>query len=461
MKNRSQNKSAIVIGASMAGLVAARVLSDHFKKVYLIERDPIRDQAESRKGQPQTRHIHILLASGLDTLQNYFPDLLDSLSEGGAIVCDPAQNMVWNCYGDYRTQFKIGKQTVFASRPFLEWNIRQRVLKLKNVEMMSAYSVEQLLTDPARREVNGVQIMQLRDKKTSILMGDLIVDASGRGSRAEKWLEQTGYDAPSASKVSCKTGYTSRIYQRTAESTGALKWVAITPEAPQEQRGGGAFPVEGDRWIVSLFGWYDDHAPRDEAGFEAFAKSLPAPDLYNIVSQNEPISDFFTHKFPFSLRRHYEKLEHFPQGFLVLGDAVCSFNPIYGQGMTSSILQAAALDKLLREQKGKLKDIAKPYFRRVAKVIDIPWQIAVGEDFRYPQTTGKKPMATNFINAYLTHVHRATHTDPVVSKALIEVLNMLKPPTYLFRTQIVGRVLRCMLKRPAPRPVADHQLAKT
>lgn len=440
MTEQTQNKSAIIIGASMAGLVTARVLSDHFEKVYLVERDPVHDKAESRKGQPQTHHIHILLASGLITLQNYFPGLVDDLKNGGATVCDPGENMIWNCYGGYRSTFKIGMQIMFASRPFLEWKIRQQVLKLKNIELLDRCSVNQLLTDVSGKQITGIQITNKEGVAT--LNADLVVDAAGRGSQSGKWLEQLGFKKPEESKVSCKTGYTSRIYKRNPESERGSNWLAITPEAPKEQKGGGAFPVEGNRWIVSLFGWHGDHAPYDEAGFEAFAKSLPAPDLFHIVSQSEPISDFFMHKFPCSLRRHYEKLDRFPQGYLVLGDAVCSFNPIYGQGMTSSILQAAALDMLLKKRKGKLQDIARPYFRRVAHVIDTPWQIAVGEDFRYPQTTGKKRPGTAFINAYLTQVHRATHSDPVISKAFIEVLSMLRPPTYLFRPNIIGRVLR-------------------
>ena len=430
----------------MAGLFTARVLSEHFKKVYLVERDPILDQPQPRKSQPQAHHAHILLAKGLVTMQNYFPDLLDILKSSGATVCDPGQTMVWNCYGNYRTPFALGRQNVFVSRPFLEWKIRQQVLNLENLEVLSGYSVDHLLIDQHRQQVTDVQITPLQNKQAStILRGDLIVDASGRGSRSGKWLKSLGYEKPEESKVSCGTGYTSRIYQRNPEKSGVPKWVAITPDAPKEQRGGAALPVEGNRWLVSLSGWHGDHALNNEADFQAFAKSLPAPDLYNIVSQNQPLSDFFVHKFPCSLRRHFEKLARFPQGYLVLGDAVCSFNPIYGQGMTSSILQAAALDTLLKERKGALRNIAQPYFQRIAKLIDTPWQIAVGEDFRFPQTMGKKRPGTDLINAYLSHVHRTTHTDPVVCKVFIEVLNMLAPPTRLFRPQIIGRVLRSVL----------------
>nr|WKN35443.1 hypothetical protein K4G66_24010 [Tunicatimonas sp. TK19036] len=446
--DNQQNKSAIVIGASMAGLVTARVLSEHFEKVFLVERDPILNQPESRKGQPQTQHLHALLASGLITLQKYFPDLTDSIKTGGGIVCDAWQSMVWNCYGNYRLPFEVGKQFVFASRPFLEWQVRQRVLGSENLEVLSGYSVDQLLTDEHQQQVTGVQMTNKNSKETAIsLQGDLVIDASGRGSRSGKWLKELGYSKPVESKVSCGTGYTTRIYERNPEEPNASKWFFITPEAPKEQRGGGAFPVEGNRWIVSLSGWHGEHAPKDEAGFEAFAKSLPSPDIYNIISRNKPLSNFSVYKYPYSLRRHYEKLTRFPQGYLVLGDAVCSFNPLYGQGMTSAILQAHMLDNLLQKRKGKLANIAKPYFRRISKMIDIPWQSSVLEDFRFPQTTGKKQLGTDFINAYMSHVHRTTHTDAVVSKAFFEVINMIEPPTSLFKPTIVVRVLRNMLNQ--------------
>ena len=438
----TKNNTAIIIGASMAGLVTARVLSDHFETVCIIERDKVIDQPEPRKGQPQAHHIHTLLAKGSLTLRKYFPDIFDSLKQGGASIYDSTDNMIWNCYGDYRLQFNSGIIMAIMSRPFLEMKIRECVLNLENVEVISGYSVEDLITDNEKHEVIGIQISKSGQFDAArILKGDLVVDTSGRGSCSGKWLEKLGYDKPAESKVGCGIGYTSRIYSRNPKGKDGSKWVCISPEPPKDQRGGAAFPVEGDRWIVSLCGWHGDHAPTDDGGFEEFAKNLPVPDLYNIISQNEPLSNYFIFKYPYSLRRHYEKLNRFPQDYLVLGDAVCSFNPVYGQGMTSTILQADTLNTVLNQRKGELKNIAKSYFQQISKVIDNPWMTAVGEDFRYPQTTGKKSFGTNLINNYLTHIHRSTHSDPVVSKAFFSVLNMLESPFTLFRPQIIGKVL--------------------
>jgi hypothetical protein len=215
----------------------------------------------------------------------------------------------------------------------------------------------------------------------------------------------------------------------------------FTPQAPIETRFGGLFPIEGDRWILSVGGWHGDSAPIDETSFMAFVKSLPMPELYDTISQCEPISDITPYKFQSSLRRHYEKLTRFPLGYLVLGDAVSSFNPTYGQGMTSASMQAVELDKILSNNIDETK-LATTFFKKAAKVIDIPWGLAVGEDFRFPSTEGVKPPAIGFINKYVARVHRATLKDEVVCKAFLKVMSLLEPPTSLFKPSIVWRVLR-------------------
>ncbi|NUM48369.1 MAG: FAD-dependent monooxygenase [Anaerolineales bacterium] len=448
MKHTLHNH-AIVIGGSMAGLLAARVLSDHFNRVTILERDTVSPEPESRKGQPQTQHLHGLLATGLQVMTRYFPDLPKALLDGGAMMGDFAGVMNWYSYGGYRKQFEMGVNATTMSRPLLESLVRARVVALPNVTLMDNTAVKQLLTTPDRNQVTGVEVEARGNGQTTQLLANLVVDVSGRGSRSPQWLEALGFEAPPTSEVKVDVGYATRTYRRNPADPRGKTWTLITPEAPKETRFGGMFPIEGDRWIVSLGGWAGDHAPTDPEGFLAFARSLPAPDIYETICRAEPLSDITPFRFPLSLRRHYEKLTRFPKGYLVLGDAISSFNPTYGQGMTSAALQTRELEKLLAKNT-PLENLAITFFKQASKVIDIPWQLAVGEDFRFPATTGPKPAGTDLINRYVEKVHRATLHDEVVGMAFLKVMNLMAPPPSLFHPRILWRVLRAKPTNPQP-----------
>ena len=445
---------AVVIGGSMAGLLAARVLTDHFDRVTLVERDQLHDRPEARKGQPQTNHLHVLLAEGLETLNNYFPGLQGALGEGGAYIADLTENMRWYCYGDYRVQFTSGLVGVMMSRPFLEWQVRRRVTALPNLTALDGCAVEGLVATEDKARITAVTVVHGGDgDRRETVNANMVMDASGRGSAAPRWLESLGYQRPEESFVKIGVGYASRAFRRDPDDPTQRGWHFLTQEAPWAKSAAAAFPIEGDRWLVTLAGFHGHYPPTDEGGFLEFARALPAPDIYNLIRHAEPLSDITQFKIPGSLWRHYEKLARFPDGFLVVGDAMCSFNPVYGQGMTVSAMEARTLDKVLRQRSGPdpLQGFARPFFKRMAKVIANPWQTAVGEDFRYPETEGKKTPGTDLINAYGAAVHRATHSDPVVCKAFWTVTNLMEQPTSLFKPNILLRVARANLNsRRAP-----------
>jgi 2-polyprenyl-6-methoxyphenol hydroxylase-like FAD-dependent oxidoreductase len=434
--------NAIIIGASIAGLLAARVLADHFERVTLIERDPFLADIQTRKGVPQGHHVHGLLARGLEIMTALFPGLENELVTGGAVAGDIAGDTRWYHFGGYKFQFDSGFVGLLMSRPLLEWHIRRRVLALPNVAMIQECAVDHLLASADRARVTGVALRRRsRGADLEHLSADLVVDASGRGSQSPAWLSALGYDKPAETAITIGVCYTTRIYRRRPNDLVGARAAIIGPRPPEEKRLGVMFPIEGDRWMVTLGGWLGDHAPTDEQGFLEFARSLPAPDIYNIISRAEPLSDPVAYKFPSNLRRHYERLERFPAGYLVLGDAICSFNPAYGQGMTASALQASALDIALRERAGELNNLARRFFKRAAKVIDIPWMAAAGEDFRYPQVEGVRPPGINLINWYGAKLQLATHRDPEVYRAFLYVMNLMRPPTSLFHPRVVCRVL--------------------
>jgi len=440
VKNTSHRKHAIVIGASLGGLLTARVLSNHFEQVTILEKDTVNREPESRKGQPHTRHLHGLLPMGLNIMLNYFPDLMEALEESGANILDFAESMQWYTHGGYRKKFNIGMKGITASRPLIEHLIRERVLALPGIKLIDNCSVKQLLTSQGNQHVTGVIAVQKNNEQTISLDADLVADVSGRGSKTFQWLKDMGYEVPAVSEVKVDLSYTTRLYKRNPLDPRGKTWIFSSPQAPHEYRCGGAFAIEGDRWIVTVSGWHGQASPSNENEFIEYARNLPMPDVYDIIKTCEPISEIMHYKYPCSLRKHFEKLKRFPAGYLVLGDAACSFNPVYGQGMSSAAMQAAALDVLLKKNTAADK-LAKKFFKKAAKIVDIPWGMAVGEDFRYPETTGPKPAGTGIINKYVSLVHKATLKDKVVCEAFLKVMSLLKPPASLFHPKIVWRVM--------------------
>jgi 2-polyprenyl-6-methoxyphenol hydroxylase-like FAD-dependent oxidoreductase len=442
------NGHAVVIGGSIAGLLTARVLREHFGRVTVIERDPVRDQPEARKGQPQTHHPHGLLTAGLKVLDRYFPALATDLEKRGAILADQGLATKFFFAGSYRSPFESGVRGILVSRPLLEWRIRRWVTALPNVTIESECPAVDLVTTPDCSRVTGVMIeRRAAGELMETLTADLVVDATGRGSPTPKWLKSLGYSQPEESVVKIDVAYTTRLYRRRAEDFDGAYVMIAQPNPPSTLRGGFALAQENQRWIVTVTGWGGDHAPRDEAGFLEFVRSLPAPDIYEMINRNEPLSDIIVHEVPTNSRRHYEKMSRFPEGYLVLGDALCSFNPVYGQGMSSAALQVVELDKVLSEQQRwsypqpDAKPLWKRFFKRVATVVDNPWQLAVGADFNYPSTRGKKPAGTDLINSYITRLMKVSNHDAVVCLALMKVMNLLAPPASLFHPGIVSRVL--------------------
>lgn len=431
--NQTDKRQAAVVGCSLSGLLAARALHDHYEKVILIEKDTVSDQPESRKGQAQTQHLHGLLAKGLDIMESFFPGLTEELIRNGAIYEDMGQAIRWYQFGGYRRQFNSGLKGIVQSRPLLEYIIRKRVLALPGIELMDQTQVEGW-------EVNDGRITGLHIKSTQAgqdkLRTDLIVDCTGRGSRSPKWLEKLGFPMPKKTEVEVKLGYATRTFERLPGDLTGARLLMCMPAPPVDCRSGYLFPIEGDRWMLTVAGWGGDYPPADEEGLLEFAKSLPLPDIYRIISRARPLSDILTYRFRSNQRFHYEKLKRFPGGLLVLGDAIASFNPAYGQGMTSAAMQAANLDQCIAEGKS-----VSHYFSKISRIVDIPWQLAIGEDFRFKTTRGKKPLGTGLVNAYVTRVHKATHTDTRIYAEFLQVMNLIKPPAALMRPQIALRVL--------------------
>ena len=452
--SRAAGHHAVVIGGSMAGLLAARVLADHFERVTLVERDRFSDGATPRPGVPQGQHPHALLAKGLEIFRGLFLGIDDSLREGGAVFLDIGADVRWYHFGGYKVRFKSDLVGPFLSRPFLEAEVRRRVLALRNLTAIEECAVKALVGSSDGGCVRGVKIERRgAGGSEETLAADLVVDAAGRGSQSPRWLEALGYSRPPESVVRVNVSYTSRLYRRRPEDLQGASAVYLLPTPPHEKRTAAIFPIEGDRWIVMLGGWAGHHAPTDEQGFLEFARTLPTPDVYDVIRRAEPLTAPALFKFPSNLRRHYEKMTRFPERYLAFGDALCSFNPIYGQGMTASALYAMTLDSCLQEQRGDLGGLPQRFFRRAARVIERPWGLATGEDFRYPEVEGPRPPGLSLINWYVEKVHRATHHDPAVYRAFLNAMNLTHPPSTLFTPSIIFRLIKGNL---TPKRAAAH-----
>jgi 2-polyprenyl-6-methoxyphenol hydroxylase-like FAD-dependent oxidoreductase len=429
---------ALTIGASMGGLLAARVLADHYAQVWLLERDTLPAPGENRKGVPQGQHAHALLAAGREALERFFPGLTAEIVRQGGMTTDIAR-LRWFDHGGYHARC-TGIEALLISRPTLESQLRRRLLALPNVRILERASALSLVVRRAGGPVVGVRVARQAEALTAeeTVEADLVVDSSGRGSKASAWLAALGFTPPPEDVVQVALGYSTRLYRRRPDQLSGDAAAVIVP-TPPHRRGAVLLPIEGERWMVTLIGLLGDHPPIDEHGFLDFSGSLAAPDIYDVLRNAEPLTVPVAFRFPASARRCYERMKRFPQGYLVFGDAICSFNPVYGQGISVAALQAIELGKALAQGGDGL---AGRFFQNAARVVDTPWMIAVGGDLSYPDVDGVRTTMTRFINWYLGKLHVAARRDPHLTLAFQKVANLLAPPPSLLRPDVALRVLR-------------------
>jgi 2-polyprenyl-6-methoxyphenol hydroxylase-like FAD-dependent oxidoreductase len=449
-----EGTAAVVVGASMAGLLAARVLAEHVDQVVVLDRDTLPEDAVPRGGVPQSAHAHGLLARGRRGLEELFPGLTADLLTRGALSSDMQEDFRWINEGVPMARGTSGLSGLLVSRPLLEREVRRRVLADPRVTVCERVVVRSLTHDGAGR-VTGV-VAAVRDDPAGGVRrwdADLVVDASGRQSSAPEWLSALGFAPPEEERVEVDVAYATRHYRREPGHLDGDLGLAMagTPDNP---RGGVLLAQEGDRWVCGLGGILGDRPPLDPDGFEAYAASLPSPVLHEVIRSAVPLDEPRRFRFPASVRRRYERLARSPRGLLVTGDAVCSFNPVYGQGMTVACLEALALRDVLRRGLDR-PSLAQEFWRATAPIVDVPWQIAAGGDRRFPGVPGPVDRRTRLLNGYVTRVQRAAAVDPAVGTAFLRVANLEAPPSSLMSPSVLARVVRSS-RRPllgAPRPV--------
>jgi 2-polyprenyl-6-methoxyphenol hydroxylase-like FAD-dependent oxidoreductase len=449
-----QPRTAIILGASIAGLWAARVVADHFDRVLVLDRDHLPEGPDPRPGVPQARQYHILLLRGLQLLRQLFPGAEEELIAAGAVPFDVTNDVKLQVRGRWLRQFPSGQCLLSCSRLLLEATLRRHLRQDPRIGFVEGVEVNGLVTDAAAATVMGVRVHRrtvpvttphaaagLRDG--DVLSGDFIIDALGRGSPTPEWLVTLGYPPPKESVVNSFLGYVTRRYRQPLDFHPGWRMLMITATPPHKPRGGMIFAEENNTWVVMMSGANKDYPPTDAGGFDAFARSLD-PEYYTALQAAEPLSKPLGYRRTESRWRHYENLEPWPERYVVLGDAFCGFNPIYGQGMTVAALSAVALGDELARAGAQLDGVAQRTERAVAKVTAGAWLLATGADLQWPETVGtagNSGPADRLARWYLDRLLDTLAGDDHVRMAFNEVNQLIKPASSLFAPNIALRVL--------------------
>ncbi|HZC09949.1 MAG TPA: 2-polyprenyl-6-methoxyphenol hydroxylase-like oxidoreductase [Mycobacterium sp.] len=442
---------AVVLGASMGGLLAARVLADFFETVTVVERDvlPDDDDAVVRRGVPQGRHVHVLLARGAQILEELFPGFLKELVADGAPVWDDGElSKLHLSFGghDILRSGKVAKDPKalaihMPSRPFLDCHVRRRLRAISNVTILSGHEVAEVTTTPNRRRVTGVRVVD-HDGAERELTADVVMDAMGRGAHTPALLERLGYGRPVEDHIVMHTNYVSQLL-RIPHGSLTEMLVDIGP-APDRPAGMFLSGYENDTWMFTVFGMAGHQPPRDLTGMLSFAQEYCPEHLIAAMRAAEPVGEVAHHHMPSSQWRRYDKMLDLPDGLLVCGDAICSVNPIYGQGMTLAALEAAALRECLR---GGGDDLPRRYLRAAAKPIGVAWQMVASSDLAFPEVAGRRSTWMRIATRLVDRALAASESDLVVAVRFFRVNSLIDSPIRLLHPVFLYRVAAVNLRR--------------
>ncbi|TDD62487.1 FAD-dependent oxidoreductase [Kribbella antibiotica] len=437
---------AVVLGASMAGLMAARVLSDHADEVLIIERDTTGDSVEPRPGVPQGSQVHALLPAGHAQLDRWFPGFSEEALAAGAVNPPPEQSRTY-INGELRPGPPPGSigAALISTRPFLEAMVRRRTLEIGNIRLVNGRADGIDFTDDrvtaARYQPDGTA----GPESVVTVPADLVVDATGRSSRLSDWLGSAGWPQPEMRRMPIKLNYASALFRRDPKISDIGVSIAQNqPGSGRPLRQGGILAVEGDRWLVLVAGYADDRPTRDIDDFRKRCRSDYPTEFAQIAEHGELLGEVNTYHQADSRRRDYHELERIPAGLFVAGDAVASFNPIYGQGMTSATLHASCLSAYLSSDPD-LSQPARSYFSDVNVVVDVAWQLSTLADLALPHVDGPYPRGYKLTKWFSGLIFAATAKDDDLNVQFNRVTTMLDHPTALARPQFILRALRFAL----------------
>ena len=443
LHRETKRRHAIVIGGGIAGLLAARILTDHFERVTIIERDHYPKEPVFRPGIPQGRQLHTTLLRGQRIIETLFPGLKTKLLAHGAVE---------RYYGSESLYYYGGRCPLIppvlhgwnCTRLLLEWQIRQELAAYPQLHALEGYEVVHLLYDQSTQAVYGVR-MRVRNHQTLTndiedIEGDLVIDASGVSSHTLQWLKELGYEVPPVSVSTSNIGYATRFYDPPSQFQADWKGIVIAG-TEHNRRSGTLMEIEGGRWMVMLAGARTDYPPTKNADYLAFAHSLPDQSLYEAIKEATAISPIYGYRRIENRFRHFERLRRQPEGFIVVGDALCSFNPVYGQGITVAALEAVTLDACLHSFK-RQKKFARIFQRKVARVIAFSWRVATASDARIEEQKAK-----GFSQRYTENLVALLPRDKTVMLTFLEVAHMIRSPLALLHPVIIAKAFYMSLTK--------------
>ena len=444
-------RQAVVIGAGMGGLCAARALADYFEQVLIIENDPLPADAAPRPGTPQCKHVHGLLMGGQQALESLFPGLEQAMNQAGAVPVRMTSDLRFERPGyDPFPQRDLGLQILCMTRPRIEATVRKKTALHGNISVRECCKAQELLVtshaNGENSEVTGVRCAY-GSGKTEHLGADFVVDASSHGLLTLRLLASLGLPAPAESTMGVDIGYCTSTFEIPDDAPTDWKAMVLLPDPPRNRRGAFIIPAEGHRWTVTLAGRYAHKPPDDETGYFAYVKNLRTPTVHNALRNAKRQSGFSRYVLKASRRRHFEGITAFPHGLLPFGDTICRFNPVYGQGMSVAAQEACLLQGQLAEasKEGKgIKGLASTCLAETQKLIETPWSSSAIPDFLDPLTEGPRPPDLEDMLRFGAALSKVAAEDPAVHKIMVEVQQLLKPGSAYQAPEIAERIKAAM-----------------
>ncbi|WP_042454318.1 FAD-dependent oxidoreductase [Neobacillus dielmonensis] len=438
-----RREKAIILGGGISGKLTARVLSNFYKEVIIIERDQEPTGPFPRKGAPQGNHIHALLHAGEYGLEKLFPGITENFYSTGAVKINSTQDLAWFHHGVWKLRYDGGYTTTLQTRPHLEWHVEQYLRTIPNITILYNNTFRDYEYDETENRIIGIKINDGSSVKT--IYGDLIVDASGASSMTTGWLKNRGIQIPEE-KVKIGLIYISKVFQLPADLNRDWTIKLVYPNPPQEKIGGTISKIEGNRYIVTFIGYHDEidekQVLKNDSSFLELAKKLPKDDIYQALKEAVPVSNTSVFRVPQIIWRKYEKIKQLPNGLLLIGDTICRIDPVFGQGMSIAVLETLALQNLLQNEHQSQQQLIRAFQQRAAKIIAPIWSMVLTEDFRYPATIGKKPFILPFMQWYSKNIFLLSAQNQETYHTFIKVMNLVRPITILMNPKILYRVLK-------------------